>query len=190
MGLCESEFIEKLPSGAAVAEFILNADLCHLDGTFLGEHLTNSVSQAADNIVLLNGDDPAGLLSRLGDDFAVDGLDRVDVDKACVDPLCLELLYRLERLVNNKTGCDNGNVAALVESDTFAELKFVGLGVVKAVDSKSAEPDIHGAVVLDSRLCCRLHLPVISGVENDHTGDSAHNAHILYTLVSGAVLAC
>ncbi len=87
MGLSEAEFIEKLPRGTAVTEFILNADLCHLDGTFLGEHLTNSVSQAADNIVLFNGDDPAGLLGSLCDDLAVDGLDRVDVDKAGVDSL-------------------------------------------------------------------------------------------------------
>ena len=120
VGPGESEFIEKLPSRAAEAEGVLNADFCHLNGTFLGNNLTYRVGEAAYNVMLLNGDNSAGLLGRLGDNLAVNRLDGVDVDKPCVNALCLELLNRLERLVNNKACRDYGNVVALVKGNTLA----------------------------------------------------------------------
>ena len=138
VGLCELERVEQLPCGTAVAELVLHADSRHLDGTFCGDNLADRVGETADDVVLLNGDDSACLLRRLDDDVAVDGLDGVDVDESCTDALSLQLLDCLERLVDDKTGGDDGDVIALVERDALAQLKAVGLGIVEAVDRQSA----------------------------------------------------
>ena len=62
MRLGEFKLIEQLPRGTAVAESVLNADFCDLYGTLLGDHLADRVGKSADNIVFLNGDDPARFL--------------------------------------------------------------------------------------------------------------------------------
>ena len=72
MRLGELELVEQLPSGTAVAELVLNADSRYLYGTFRRNYLADRVRKSADNVVLLNGDDPARFLRRLYDDIAVD----------------------------------------------------------------------------------------------------------------------
>ena len=62
MRLGELELVEQLPSGTAVAELVLNADSRYLYGTFRRNYLADRVRKSADNVVLLNGDDPARFL--------------------------------------------------------------------------------------------------------------------------------
>ena len=88
--------------------------------------------------MLLYGDDPACLLSRLDDYIAVDGLDGVDVYQPHALTLGDQLIYSLEALEHAQTRSDDGDVGALSESDTLAQLELIGIGIVEAVYSQSA----------------------------------------------------
>ena len=119
MRLCQTEIVEQLPGRTAEAESVLHADTGDFDRTGVGDNLAHRVSQAADNVVLLNGDDSAGLLRRLDNDVAVNRLDGVNINQTGVDTLCFELLDSLERLVDDQTGRDDSDVVALVKPDAM-----------------------------------------------------------------------
>ncbi len=128
MRLCQTEIVEQLPGRTAEAESVLHADTGDFDRTGVGDNLAHRVSQAADNVVLLNGDDSAGLLRRLDNDVAVNRLDGVNINQTGVDSLRFQFLDRLERLVDNQTRRDNRDVVALVKGDALAQLKGIGFG--------------------------------------------------------------
>ena len=95
MGLCEFKFIKKLKSRTAVTESVVYTDFCNLNGAFCACNFTNCVAQTTDYVVLFNCDNSACFLCRLDDNFSVNRLDCVNVDKTCVDSLGFKLLNSL-----------------------------------------------------------------------------------------------
>jgi hypothetical protein len=93
--LCKTELVKKLKSRTAVTETIVHTNLCNLNRTLCTYNITNSVTETADNIVFLNGDDSACFLCSLNDDISVDRLYCVNVNKTSVDALSLKFLNSL-----------------------------------------------------------------------------------------------
>ena len=69
--LCKAELVKKLKSRTAVTETIVHTDLCNLNRTLCAYNITNSVTETADNIVFLNGDDSALMMISLSIGFIV-----------------------------------------------------------------------------------------------------------------------
>ena len=57
---------------------------------------TYSFTETADDVMLLCGDDSAGLASLCDNELAVERLNGMDVDNSCVDALCCERCTCLE----------------------------------------------------------------------------------------------
>ena len=58
----ETELLEQSGSGTGVAKLVVDADAAHGGGALLGQNTTDSLTQAAQDVVLLAGDDLAALL--------------------------------------------------------------------------------------------------------------------------------
>ena len=78
-------------------ELILNTYAEHRAGCVLNENLCNCTSQAADDGVLFASYDTACLLGSLDDCILIDRLDRVHIEKSCIDTLALEDIQNLLR---------------------------------------------------------------------------------------------
>ena len=98
--LCaEAELLQQGGGGAGVAEFIVDADAAELGGALFAQQRSHSLAQAADDAVLLTGDDLAALAGSLQDDFLIQGLNGADVDDPGMDSLGLQGLEpRTDRL--------------------------------------------------------------------------------------------
>jgi hypothetical protein len=73
----------------------------------------------------------AALLCSLEDDLLVQRLDGVDVDDPGVDALSGQLLRSHAGFVDHQAGGDDGNVAALSDLLTLADLEVIVLGIVE-----------------------------------------------------------
>ena len=71
----KSELFEQLYSGAGVAELVVHADLYYLSRAGLSQHVAYSRAESADNAVLLDRQNLAGLCGGRGDDLLVYRLD-------------------------------------------------------------------------------------------------------------------
>ena len=125
MRLREAEFVKKFKRRTAVTEYVVNADFGYLNRIFLAEHFAYRTAQSADYVVFFNCNNSACFLCSLYNDFTVNRLDCVNVDKAGVFSLCFKLFNGFECFVYNKTCCNNRNVVALVKRNALAKLKFV-----------------------------------------------------------------
>ena len=67
--------LEQVPCGAGAAELVLHAHAADRGRQLLAQDGADSLAQAADDAVLLGGDDLAALLGGLEDDFLVQRLD-------------------------------------------------------------------------------------------------------------------
>ena len=67
----QAELLQQLPAGAGAAELVVDADPAHGGGPLLDQQGAHRLAQAADDAVLLGGDDLAALLGGLEDDLLV-----------------------------------------------------------------------------------------------------------------------
>ena len=61
----QAELLEQVGGGAGVSELVVDADAAHQGGALLAEQGAHRLTQAADDGVLLAGDDLSALLGRL-----------------------------------------------------------------------------------------------------------------------------
>ena len=111
------------------------------------ENGRNSLSKAADDVVLFAGDDLAALLGCLQDDLLVEGLDGADVDNAGMNALFREILRSRQSFRNHKARCDDGNIIAVRELLALTDLEGVALCVVEYRRCQTAQADIDRAFI-------------------------------------------
>lgn len=87
---------DEVAARAGVSKDILNAHLDHLARGVPGaDCAADRVAQTADDRVLLNGDNLAGLLCCLADQLLIQRLDGVDIDDPRIDALFFQQLAGL-----------------------------------------------------------------------------------------------
>ena len=75
---------------AGAAEAVFHADTLDRDLAVRAYDLSDCAAKTAEDVVLFRRNDRAGLLRRLPDRFAVDRLDRMQVDHTGFDSFCCE----------------------------------------------------------------------------------------------------
>ena len=159
-------------------------------GAVLAQELGNGAAEAADNAVLLGGDDAARLERGLPDQLAVERLDGVHVDDADGDALRSHHLAGLQRHLDHEARGDDGDVLAVLQRDALVQLKLVALDLVRdGLNGSAAQAQVSRAVILEQRLDGELHLVAVAGAQDLHAGDDAHQGQILGALVGRAVFA-
>ena len=107
-------------------------------------------AETADDVVLFNRDDTAGLLCGSNNKLFIERLDGMDIDDFNADAFCLQCIGSLNGFLYHETGRNNGDVRALAQRDALAQFELVIVVVVDAFHSQTAEADIARALVLNS----------------------------------------
>ena len=82
IGRVDAHALAQIGAVADLTEAVLNAETVHLAGALLSEHLGDGAAEAADDGVVLDRDDRAGLLGRAANGVRVAGGAGVPVDNA------------------------------------------------------------------------------------------------------------
>ena len=172
-----------------MSELVVDTDAAHQGGALLAEQGAHRLTQAADDGVLLAGDDLSALLGRLQHQLLVQRLDGGHVDDSGADPGFLQGLARLQRLIGEQAGGDDSHVGAVHEHLALADLEGEAILLVEHRHGGAAEAHVHGALMLIGRLHHGPGLHVVGGGHDHHAGDGAHQGEVLTALVGGPVLA-
>ena len=159
----QAELLEQGSGGAGVAELVVDADAAHGGGQLLAQNAAHGLAQAAQDVVLLAGDDLAALLGRLQHQLLVQGLDGGHVDDPGGDALLLQGLGGLQGLGHQQAVGDDGHVSSLGEHLALADLELEVLPVVEHGHAGPAEAHVHGAHMLIGGLHHGLGLHVVGG---------------------------
>ena len=90
------------------------------DGETRGGHgARDGVADAADRIVILDRDQPAGFARGRQQRRRINRLQRVEIDHADGDALLLQLVVSLQRLVQRDAGADDGRQSASLRRRTL-----------------------------------------------------------------------
>src|SRR5262245_15057859 len=111
--------------GAGFAEDVGDAVAADADGGDVGQGLDDGAAEAAGDLVVLDGEDAAGLAGGAGQELDVDGLDGVDVDDAGADAVGGQHRRRLDGGADGAAGGDDGQILALDQGHALAELELV-----------------------------------------------------------------
>ena len=149
----------------------------------------HGVAQAADDAVLLNGNDLAAFFGVLRHALCVDGLDGVDIDDGSVDAIACERLGGHQGLVDHEAGREDRNIFALAQDVGLADLKGLDHVALENGGGKARKAHIDRAVHLGDRHGGGLGLVGVRGADDRHAGDDAHEGDVLDALVAAAVLA-
>ena len=162
----------------------------HRRGIDLGQVGRHCRAKTIVDVVLLGGDDAAGLHGSLEDQRLVQRLDGVDVQHAGADTLAGQLLGRSQRHLHRQARGGNGHIAAVAQGHALAQFKGIaGDGVGHRFDCQAAQAHIRRPVIVQQGLDRQTHLVAVAGVDHHHTGDGTHGAKVLDALVGRAVLA-
>ena len=170
-----------------MTEDVIDADAADGDGALLFEDLADSGAEAADDAVLLAGDDPAAFLRGGQYDVTVNGLDGADIDHAGVDAVFFQFFRCLDSLPGHDAVGDDGNVISFFEDLALSNLEII-VFVVENRDGCAAEADVAGAVQLGGSVDHLSGLDIVRGGHDGHAGNDAHEGNILAALVGGPVL--
>ena len=113
----------------------------------------------------------------------------MDVDDPGMDALSGQLLRSHAGFVDHQAGGDDGNVAALSDLLTLADLEVIVLGIVEHRHSQTAKAQIDGAFHCVGSTHSGAGLHIVGGADNGHAGDAAHEGKVLAALMGSAVLA-
>ena len=171
-----------------MAELILHADAMHEAGQLLADNCADSLTQTADDAVLLDRDDAAALAGSRQDDLLVNGLDGRHVDDADIQTLTLGQHGGAQRLVGHQAGGDDSNVVTIGQLFALADLELIGFRIVENRGGQTGEAQIDGALIVVGGDDGGAGLDIVSGAQHHHTGDGAHQGDILAALVGGTVL--
>lgn len=97
-------------SCAYLTEAVLDADTLHRNRILCARQVGDGRAETGANLMVLCGDDAAGLCSRTEHQILVKRLPGVHVDHAGGNALCCQLLLCLECLVYQNAGGNNGYV--------------------------------------------------------------------------------
>src|SRR5699024_9131616 len=125
--LRQAEESQHVVALARLAEAVAHAVPEHRDGIFLAHDLCDSAAKAAEDVVLLGGDDGPGLARGLEDELPVYGLYRVHVYDTHVQAPGFQQRCGLERRGDHVARGNNGGVPARAHDDALAYLKLVAL---------------------------------------------------------------
>ena len=90
-----------------MSEFVVNADTFNGSRAIFAKASANCLAKTADNVMLLNGDNSAGFLSRFYNKLLVKRLDCCNIDDLCADNLRLKSFACFNCFVYHKAVCDN-----------------------------------------------------------------------------------
>ena len=153
------------------------------------EHVGHGVAQAADDAVLLNGDDLAAFFCVLRYALCVDGLDGVDIDDGSVGALARERFGSHQRLVDHEAGREDRNIFTLAQNVCLADLKGLDHVALENGGGETSKAHVDRAVHLGDRHGGGLGFVGVRGADDRHAGNGAHKREILDALVAAAVLA-
>ena len=139
--------------------------------------------------MLLGGHYRAGLRRVSADELNVERLDRMDVYDRCVDAVVLQKLARLECYRDHEAVRNDRHVAAVSHHDAFAELEFIFIAVEKHGCRRASETEINGADVFYRGLDGGSRLRRVSGANDGHARNRAHDGEVLKALMRRSVLA-
>ncbi len=147
-----------------MSKHILDAHAGQGGGAVLTQAGGHSLAQPADDVVLLHSDDMPGLLRGLYDQLLVQGLYRVHIDKPGVYALGRQRIHGLYCLAHHQPGGNNGDIRALPQGDTLANLKAVVVVIIAALHRQTAQPEVHRALILHGGLYGGFHFVVVGRV--------------------------
>ena len=165
-----------------MTEFIINTDSLNRCGAFFTECCTYCLTKSADNVMLLNRDNPACFLCRCDNKLFIKRFDCCYVDNFCTYTFFSKCLACLNCLCNHKTVGYNCNVCTFCYDLTFTDFKLV-IVTMEYRNGKSAESEINRPVIFISSFDRLLCLNVISRTDYNHTRNGTHKRKILTALM-------
>src|SRR6266545_3022528 len=154
------------------------------------QSLGHGRAQPADHVVVLHGDHPAAAVLGLADHaLGVQGLQRVDVHDARLDPVPGQLVGGLQGLLHGGAAPEQAHVAALAELHDLAELEPVFLAV-HVVELLAGQAEEGRSLVLAGQVLHRRDgLRRVARLDHRHVREGPHGRDVLQGHLRGTVVA-
>ena len=117
------ELFQQLRRRTRVPELVPHAHAVHGDGSVLCRDTCNRLAEPADDIVFLDGDDPAAFFRRTDHKLFIHRLDRCHVDDACLDSLGSKMFSCLHCLRHKNARSYDGNIRPILQDFSLANGK-------------------------------------------------------------------
>ena len=155
----------------------------------LCNNIRNSAAKAVDDIVILNGNNAAGVNNRLFNCLAVNRLERMHVQHADFQAIIdLKCLSRLERLIDAGATGNDRQVRTVVKHMGLAQLETILRVLIQEPVKAAVDADVKraGGLICRADGVDRLH--AVCGADELHIRQRAQQAKINNRMVGGTRL--
>ena len=121
----QTELLKQSGGGAGVAKLIVDTDAAHGGGALLGQNTAHGLAQAAQDVVLLAGDDLAALAGAFSTSSSSRGLMVAMLIIRAEMPASARILPASMASGDHQAVGDDGHIGAVLEHLALADLKGV-----------------------------------------------------------------